>query len=355
MTDDHDPNAPAADSADQDGELLAAWLAADLTPRQSATIEARLEREPALALRLDEIAAALTVARRLDDVAPPTGYEDRLRSRLATERTVTAIGAVTPAPAKPAWLGAQRLAAVAAALVLVAGVATLVTRLPITDDATDAALTQGLESAEGPTGTAAPDEAAARDQAADTDAVEDLTTLQHRVDDAADDGLPGGAAVDGRSDATGGDAGDSADVEESARAQGAAPGDGPEIVDDGVTLADDAAVRAHLGDLPSVAALRGTPAAADVAERFRAQLLAAPAFTSGAQPAVCLDSVTAGAQGPVVAARSESVIYAGAPAVAYVLVESSVGSGTLDRATVWVVAPADCTVRLFLELRDPAE
>lgn len=82
MSDVNDPGAEAPD----EGELLAAYLDAQTDELTSARIERRLASEPALAARLDAIAAATGRLQRLSSVELPPQVRDRLRARLAEER-----------------------------------------------------------------------------------------------------------------------------------------------------------------------------------------------------------------------------------------------------------------------------
>ncbi|MDQ3974421.1 MAG: hypothetical protein M3276_08845, partial [Actinomycetota bacterium] len=119
---------------------------------------------------------------------------------------------------------------------------------------------------------------------------------------------------------------------------------------DEAELPDDAAVRAHFRG--GGHGLLGTPRAEaeGLGRSAREALRTAAPLRSGSHPAACLDTVTAGASGPLVVARVESVRYRGAPALAYVLVGASPGADALDRVEAWIVDPRSCSTRLFQAL-----
>jgi hypothetical protein len=299
-----------------DGELLAAYLDDDLDDDAVAALEARLRAEPALAARLDATARSVALLQGLDEVEPPEGYAERLRERLAAERSVATL---RPQRRRAAWGVLGGLAAAFAALAIVGG---------------GIAVRGGGEA-----GLVA--EGGGEDLAAES--AEDDTSGEAFGEDEES----AAAGADAAAQAEDAPAAAAAPVPEQQRA---APPDEPVVVDQGVALADEAAVRDHLGDLPEVQALLGLPVdeAAALAERYRVVLQRAPAFQNGVAPAACLDAVTAGDEAPLVPARVEALRYAGEPALAYVLVRSADGA-LLDRAEVWIVG-LDCSTRLFASL-----
>lgn len=87
---------PQTDAPDE-GELLAAYLAAETDDLTSARIERRLLEDPEVADRLDALARTRQRLQRLDDVRPPPDFRARLDARLRAERagrTDPASGAV---------------------------------------------------------------------------------------------------------------------------------------------------------------------------------------------------------------------------------------------------------------------
>lgn len=69
-----------------DGEVLAAYLDGETDEATSARLERRLATDPALAARLDALAATRARLQRLSDVHAPDDVRQRLRARLAEER-----------------------------------------------------------------------------------------------------------------------------------------------------------------------------------------------------------------------------------------------------------------------------
>jgi negative regulator of sigma E activity len=90
MDERRDPQTNAPD----EGELLAAYLDAETDDITSARLERLLREDPQVAARLDALARTRARLQRLDDVAPPEGFRERLSSRLAAERAPAA----EPAP-----------------------------------------------------------------------------------------------------------------------------------------------------------------------------------------------------------------------------------------------------------------
>jgi negative regulator of sigma E activity len=83
MDERHDPQTNAPD----EGELLAAYLAAETDDITSARIERLLRQDPQAITKLDAIASVRARLQRLDDVVPPDGLRERLDARLRAERT----------------------------------------------------------------------------------------------------------------------------------------------------------------------------------------------------------------------------------------------------------------------------
>lgn len=121
MDEQRDPQTSAPD----EGELLAAYLDADTDDITSARVERLLRQDPQAAARLDALARTRARLQRVDEVAPPEGFRERLNARLEAER---ALSERTPEPdaapqAQPADRRTQRWFApltAAAALILVA-------------------------------------------------------------------------------------------------------------------------------------------------------------------------------------------------------------------------------------------
>src|SRR5918994_5777036 len=83
MDERNDPQTNAPD----EGELLAAYLDAETDDMASARVERLLRQDPQAAAKLDALAHTRARLQRLDDVAPPEGYRERLDARLRAERT----------------------------------------------------------------------------------------------------------------------------------------------------------------------------------------------------------------------------------------------------------------------------
>jgi hypothetical protein len=120
----------------------------------------------------------------------------------------------------------------------------------------------------------------------------------------------------------------------------------PVIVYTETSLANEAAVRAHLAGLPEANVLLGTPvdqvpALADIA---RQEVMAAPPFRSGVAPGACLDAV----EEVGLVALVESITYREQPTLAYVVASASSGASTLDQVQIILVDPRTCMERLFL-------
>ena len=80
---------PQTDAPDE-GELLAAYLAAETDDLTSARIERQLLEDPEVADRLDALARTRQRLQRLDDVQPPPDFRARLDARLRAERAARA-------------------------------------------------------------------------------------------------------------------------------------------------------------------------------------------------------------------------------------------------------------------------
>lgn len=88
MDERRDPQTNAPD----EGELLAAYLAAETDDLTSARIERLLLDDPQVADRLDALARTRQRLQRLDDVQPPPGFRERLDIRLRAERAAQTDG-----------------------------------------------------------------------------------------------------------------------------------------------------------------------------------------------------------------------------------------------------------------------
>lgn len=123
---------------------------------------------------------------------------------------------------------------------------------------------------------------------------------------------------------------------------------GTVILDAETPLMDEAAVRAHLADLPEARRLLGTPVdqVPELADAARRTITAAPPLRSGVAPGACIDAVE---QAGLVA-HVESVTYQHQPALAYVVASGSGDASRLDQVQVILVDPRTCVERLFLTL-----
>lgn len=314
------PTPPSPTPSDR--ELLSAYLSDDLEAEAARELEARLAEDPALAAELDRMAEMLAGLQGLSEVDPPSGYQDRLRARLAGEKAAGASRGDSPG-APVTDLGTVRrrrwpaVTSAAAALLLVALVgAGVLGELPFGGRAEEAA---------------APDSAGG-EQAREESAAErgrEAPTEGQSLDDEA-------AAAPER------------EAPEQPGSREAHP-PGPVLLDDEAVLPDEAAVRRRHEDLPEVRRLLGEPLAEarDTAGRFRGLVADAPPFGSGIRPGSCLDEVAAAPErgAPWVPARVETVVYADRPALAYVLVGPSGGSSRLDRVVTRLVGPRSCETR----------
>jgi hypothetical protein len=293
------------DRFDADGELISAWLAGELDPPAAEEVERRLRAEPDLAARVDRVHDTLVALRGLDAVEPPPGMDERLRQRLAAERSPRPVSSLTERRAARRSWRLPALGAAAAVLVLLAVIPVLTRTLPtarLGGDATgeadvsvERAEPQALES-EQEAATAA-DEAAGEQQAAALEGAGPVIT-------------------------------ESADA--SARAYG--PSD------------LEASLSDQLGKVPEATELLGLPLAD--ARRLGAEYAAAirsatPFTTIDAAPSTCLDEVLADRE-VAVPARVEGLSSQETGTLAYVLVVATPGSAVLDAVTVQVVNAATC-------------
>lgn len=317
---------PQPPVSEHDAVLLAAYLHGDLADDQAATLEARLDTEPALAARLEALAQVVARLQRLDEVTPPAGYEQRLRARLDGARAqdaVAAPGATDPMRRTP-WLALVGVAAAVAAIALV---------------------TPRVLPGSGDTGT----DVAAGDATPGEGAGEgDLEAMSRAADEtgAAEEAAPAAPPAPG------------VEVQEQAdrRATGLAePGSGaasadwsPLVVDSGARLGSEGEVRAHFRDLPEVEEILGTPAAhaGALRERAHARIQQSPPFSDGLAPATCLETL-AGEGAEAVPARVERVQFRDEPALAYILVTAA--GAQFDRVEAWILTPG-CDTRLFATL-----
>ncbi len=329
-----DSSAPADDAA------LSAYLDGELSPAETAALDARIAADPALAARLDALADALVALRGVDAAVPPDGFEARLRTRLDTERRRGGAGAPPPAAPPPApagattadlaaararrarstrwWTGAGAVAAV------LVGVAVVGVGLRSGGSAGLSAEFAAPPGGDARAGRSAPLAPAAGEAESATE------------------------AAGGAQDAPSAGAGDARRDTDDAAAAALAP----VLVDEAVALADPAAVADRFAALPETAALLGRPRdeAASLARSYGAAVERAEPFDGGVAPAGCLDTVLTAATGPLVPARVERVVYQRRPALAYVLVGASGGSAALDRVEVWIVSPDDCATVLFRQV-----
>lgn len=317
-----------------DRELLSAYLSGDLEAEAARELEARLAEEPALAAELDGMAQMLVGLQGVSEVEPPPGYEERLRARLTDENASATTS--EDSPSTPVTdLGTVRrrrwpaVASAAAALLLVALVgAGVLGELPFGSQAQDAAApdSDGAERAT---------------EQSTEEGAEDGPTEDQSFDRAPAAPEPEAAPAPGEPDSR----------------EGHRPG-GPVVLDNEVALSDEAAVRRRHDELPEVQRLLGqsVPEAHDTAARFRAFLADAPPFRSGIRPDACLDEAADApeGEGPRVPARVETVVYAGSPALAYVLVEPSAGSTQLDRAVTRLLRPRSCETRAVVVVEEGA-
>lgn len=118
-----------------DGEVLAAYLDGGTDEVTTARLERRLAGDPALARRLDDLAAARARLQRLSEVRAPEEVRRRLRARITQERatsaTAAATGPVERGQRRRAWMAAvaPRLAVAVVALVALVALGAAVVQL----------------------------------------------------------------------------------------------------------------------------------------------------------------------------------------------------------------------------------
>jgi len=100
-------------SSSRDDEWLSAYLDGELDETETAELEARLARDPALAAQLDAVLDVIVALRGLDQVSPPEGLEARVFERLSEERPETPV-----IPLRRRW-SLRAISSVAAAVALV--------------------------------------------------------------------------------------------------------------------------------------------------------------------------------------------------------------------------------------------
>jgi hypothetical protein len=321
-----------------DGDQLSAYLAGDLDDAEVAALEARLGAEPALRDELERQRELQEAFAGLRAPAMPAGAGDRLRARLAAERTAVAeeggseASEEAPAPIsldaararrRPGGIAWSAIGGVAAALVAVAVVGAGVLR------------TGGSDTADLASGGAA-DSGEARAYLDEGTADDDRLSLESAPQADTGEAAAGGADGVETLDAP-------AAAEASVR---------PILADDGVVLGDEVAVRDHLSGRQEAQGLLGLAGAdaQEVAAAFAVAVRGGAPFADGTRPDACLDTVLADAPGPVVPARVEAVTYAGLPALAYVLVTAPSPDGALERVEAWVLEPTGCATRLVVSL-----
>lgn len=316
-----------------DDPLLSAWLADDLDDDEVAALEARLAADPVLARRLDQVAGTVAGLRRLDEVEPPSGLQDRVRTRITRERAagdeVASLDAARQR--RRGWAGrmSKPLSAVAAvALLAVVGTSAV------------AVLGGGGDSATSQDSSAELAEEAAGDR--------EVSGLASR---AAGPVVLEGPLPDGPAATASGGADDAAQEQEQAASEEEGGGGSEVVPEAGGAPAAAPPEGQGLLTVPEITDVRGLDlqAAAARADEYRAAITAAPPFSTGTRPDACLDVVTADATGPLVPVRVQATTAGGAPALAHVLVGASAGSPVLDRVEVWITDPATCATRAFLQ------
>lgn len=332
-----------------DAALLAAYLDAELAVEDADALEARLASEPALAAELEVQRELRELLGGVATPEPPDGFADRLSARLDAERAelastrppVTSLASERERRRPINW-GA--MGGIAAALVAVAVFGAAV-------------LTQGggadmaLDS-----GGVGDDAGEAERFYAETDTDDSVATEE--ADEAQDSAMPESEPTDEAADeaqAFEPAQGDTAEGGEDGRSstsgtQLARPTE-PVIVSDGVDLADEEAVRAHLSGRPEAEGLLGMDGqeATDTAASFRVAVQRAEPFPSGVRPDACLDTVAGGTEGTIAPVRVEEVVFDGAPSLLYLLVVAG-DDGTFADVEGWVVAPDSCATGLFVNL-----
>lgn len=323
-----------------DGELLSAYLLADLDAAQAAHLEQRLAVEPELALQLDALADALVRLGGHDDVALPDGLEDRLEARLAAahaqdaEASVPSLDAARRRRAQsPRWWAGI---GTAAAVVAIGGVMAAGALRGAGQDSEVGLAAGGATAemdvevdAEMEAGAPPPAQAEIREESGGTEAAE------------GDPGVgPGDAAQPGGGGAA------------SAPASAPQPASEPVLLDRNRVIEGERALRSRYRRASEVNSLLGLPVAQaqTLAPSFTAAVQRAGAFGGGVSPAACLDVVGTAADQPLIPARVETLSYQSRDALAYALVTATPQAKILDRVEIWVVAPEDCSTLVFSQL-----
>lgn len=325
-----------------DGELLAAYLAGELSDDEQAGVAARLAREPRLARRLDDLAELLVRLRRIDDVSVPHGYAERLRDRLEGERAAARMPvAATPPTEDEASEPDEPVAAVSRTTRR--GVAELPSRLlPVLAAAAALVAVAVLGAA----------------------AVTGLGPFSSEVGsgEEAAGGGPGGGA--GRDAALSGQAESaSTPLGSRERAEAAAPQAASELTapSDAIPptlplLSDRRDAReAKLGRLEA-AAQQVLDSQADPRVRAAALTQAvadAPAFPGGPAPGACLEEVVAEEPGPVVPVAVRALTVNDRTRLAYAVAQPAERGGPLTTARVIVADAQTCRFLTADELSAP--
>lgn len=315
-----------------DGEALSAWLAGELAPAEAEVLEARLATEPALVRRLMVLHDALVELRDLDAAEPPEGFDAALTERVGSDLggEVVALDRSargtrpTPGTRSAPW---GRLAAVAAAMVLLGGVLSVPLMFGGSsgDDASSVAPLAG------------PGEGA-------TDAASEMETGAGDAEAAAARPTAPVIVEQGLAAVVGPPVSDSPvpEPQSSAEEDTAGGGQAAEVLGDRFLTVPEAVGLLGVG----------VEEARAIAQDFSAVVRGAPPFTSGVRPDACLSVVTEPApEKPLtvlVPARVEAFVYEESPAIAYVLVGASTDAPALDRVELWVTDPVTCDTRIFL-------
>lgn len=320
-----------------DGELLAAYLAGDLSDDKQAAVNARLAREPRLARQLDELAELLTRLHGTDDVTLPQGYTERLRDRLEDERAAAVVPLAEPQSPPTSGRQERRVAPATAAASRPADAT--VTELPrrlspllaaaavlVVLGLLGAAAVAGIGSLSGGAGDAA-------GEAGGEEAGGAAASLEAR---AADQSTPLGDPAAGATKA----AGDGRTRLE----QSAEPNRGTASPSLPVLSDRRGASRLNLGRLEAVArqALDSTANPRVRAAALTQAVADAPAFPGGLSPSACLDDVVAEAPGPVVPVAVRALDVGGRVHLAYAVAQPSEPDGPLATARVIVADAETC-------------
>jgi hypothetical protein len=362
MTQPVDPTAPMDPLDPGSDEALSAYLAGELDERAAAAVAARLAADPALARRLDTLAAALVALGGVDDIEPPAGYADRLRARFDAEGAAADLDARRRAASRR-W-SAVATAAAAAAVLAIAGGRLLV---PAGDDAQEVALKDdGAESLD------AQDEFAAGSapeisqefspEISQELSMESDASMGAPADSDGEESAPapmsgggqayGGSAADSATSGGGGDSPSTAAAPAHERRASDGAG-GPVVADEGAAFETDDELRSYYQGRPEAERLRGTARdeAVELAARHADQVRASGPFDSGVRPDACLDEVLEADQGPRIVARAEWAQWQGGGSLVYLLAVAGPQSAQIDAYELWVVQPDGCAVRRHLSWR----